>query len=178
MAKTKTARFTALVQRAGKPETLLLWQDPKKDPAFQDALHGNRLLTVLREPHGKEYGVVGFKRNKTASYLVFPRPLRGFDGKRIVGIKYEQVAPSKPVGKPIKPTEKQSRSTPAPRPQISKARQFEVTLRVTAIGEETFVVDATSSHEARRAALQAAEQKTPDLGKAKITRRVARIKRT
>ena len=79
MGKTKTARFTAVVQKAGRPQTFVLWQDPKKDPGFQSALQQERVMTVFREAKGKDYGVAGFKRGKAATY---PIPRRNWKRSR------------------------------------------------------------------------------------------------
>jgi hypothetical protein len=124
-----SARFTALVQKAGKPELLTLWQEPQKDPTLRKALKENRLLSVKQENVGtkKDFGTVGFAEEGPASYLVFPKSLKDFSGKRIVGIKYDLFAPSQPKGKlvRIKPGEAEDgraeRSTP-------KEAQFAVTL--------------------------------------------------
>ncbi|MDB6032799.1 MAG: hypothetical protein JWM16_3137 [Verrucomicrobiales bacterium] len=178
MGKTKMARFTAVVEASGRPQTMVLWQDPKKDPGFQSALQQDRIMTVLREPKGKEYGVAGFKRSKTATYLLFPRKLDSFEGKRIVGIKYEQLAPTSPVGKPLAKSQKTRGAAPEPAPVVPKQnRQYEVTLRITAVAEESFLVEAGGNAEAKRAALATLGEKLPDLGKAKITRHVSKIKK-
>jgi hypothetical protein len=178
MEKTKTARFTAVVQKSGHPQTIVLWQDPKKDPGFQSALEQDRIMTVVREPKGKEYGVAGFKRSKAATYLLFPKKLNAFDGKRIVGIKYEQLAQASPIGKPIIEGKQRTKATPEPKRVIAKqSRQYEVTLRVNAVVEEIFHVEASNNAEAKRAALAASGEKTPDWSKAKITRQLARIER-
>ena len=176
MGKNKTARFTAVVQKAGRPETYLLWQDPKKDPVFQSALEEKRLMTVLREAKGKEYGLAGFKRSKAASYLVFPKSLAGFEGRRVVGIKYEQFAPSKPVGKRVQPLEQPAPRKPeTPKPKAGP-KQYEVRVRVEATAEQTFVVDAQNRTEAEQAALVASEERGSDLGGAKFTRRIAKVR--
>jgi hypothetical protein len=178
MGKTKTARFTAVVSKSGRPQTIVLWQDPKRDPGFQSALQNDRIMTVLREPKGKEYGVAGFKRSKTATYLLFPKKLDAFNGKRIVGIKYDQLAPTSPVGKPVTKSQQTPKAVPEPKRVVAKqSRQYEVTLRINAVAEETFHVEAGNNAEAKRAAVAASGEKFPDLSKAKITRRLARMKR-
>jgi hypothetical protein len=177
MGKTKTARFTAVVQKAGRPQTFVLWQDPKKDPSFQSALQQERVMTVMREPKGKEYGLAGFKRSKAATYHIFPKKLAAFEGKRIVGIKYEELAPTRPIGKPVKEEESKPEAKPRAVAAQPRTRQYEVTLRVTAVINESFLVDAGSNAEAKRAAQAASAEKTPDISKAKLTRRVAKVRK-
>src|SRR4051812_44181740 len=96
--KMKTARFAALVKEVGRPELAVLWQKPEKDPAFKSALKNNRVLTVERKHPGgiSDYGVVGFKQDKNASYLIFPHALDAYKDKRVVGIKYDLLSPSNP----------------------------------------------------------------------------------
>ena len=99
-----TARFAAVVQQAGAPEQVIPWKDPARDPKFQRAVRENRLMTVTLPTVGtkKDFGVVGFEREKNAAFLIFPKSLKKFAGKRIVGIKYDLLAAAKPEGKPVK----------------------------------------------------------------------------
>ena len=48
-----------------------------------------RVLSLKQEPTGtkKDFGTVGFLQEKYVSYLIFPKPLTPFAGKRVVGIK-------------------------------------------------------------------------------------------
>lgn len=48
-------------------------------------------MTIQPSATGTEFGVVGFKETKGASYLVFPKSLKRFENKRIVGIKWDLV---------------------------------------------------------------------------------------
>jgi hypothetical protein len=90
----KTARFTDLVKQAGAPKSYLLWVPPKQDPVFQRALKDERILTIHQENVGtkKDYGLVGFHEAPTAQYLVFPKSLKGFLDRRIIGINYDLLA--------------------------------------------------------------------------------------
>jgi hypothetical protein len=90
----KTARFTDLVKQAGAPKSYLLWVPPKQDPVFQRALKDQRILTIHQENVGtkKDYGMVGFHEGPTAQYLVFPKPLKGFLDRRVIGINYDLLA--------------------------------------------------------------------------------------
>src|SRR5436190_23939321 len=64
----KTARFTEVVQAAGKPEPYALWIDPKKDRTFQSALKQHRVLSVHQETVGTkaDSGQVGYRRDPQA----------------------------------------------------------------------------------------------------------------
>ena len=48
-------------------------------------------MTIQKSDGGTEFGIVGFKERKGASYLVFPKSLKRFENKRIVGINWELV---------------------------------------------------------------------------------------
>lgn len=87
----KTARFSQLVQRCGKPESYLVLMTPAKDKTLQAAIQAQRVLTVTQATKGAkaDYGEVGFQEGGTRQYLVFPKSLRSFAGKKIVGINYD-----------------------------------------------------------------------------------------
>ena len=99
-----TARFAAVVQQAGAPEQVIPWKDPARDPKFQKAIREHRVMTITLPTVGtqKDFGVIGFEREKNAAFLIFPKSLKQFAGKRIVGIKYDLLAPAKAEGKPVK----------------------------------------------------------------------------
>ena len=99
-----TARFAAVVQQAGAPEQVIPWKDPARDPKFQRAVRENRVMTVTLPTVGtkKDFGVVGFEREKNAAFLIFPKSLKKFEDKKIVGIKYDLLASPKAEGKPVK----------------------------------------------------------------------------
>jgi hypothetical protein len=46
---------------------------------------------VQRGAAAIEFGVVGFTSRKAAIHLMFPKSLKRFEGKRIVGIKWDLV---------------------------------------------------------------------------------------
>ena len=123
----KTVRFSQVVASSGQPEVYTLWTAPEDDREFQTALKEHRVLTVYQETTGsrKDYGEVGFTKNRSGNFFIFPKSLRAFEGRRVVGVKYELVdagkeaAPKKPakpaIAKPAaKPVEKQRNpATPA-----------------------------------------------------------------
>jgi hypothetical protein len=45
-------------------------------------------MTVQKTESGTDFGVIGFKERKSASYLVFPKSLKRFADNRIVGIDW------------------------------------------------------------------------------------------
>ena len=92
LLKVKTARFAQVVEKAGKPEVYTLWQKPAQDRHLQSEIKNNRVLTIQRSDTGSEFGIVGFKEQKGgASYLVFPKSLKRFENKRIVGINWDLI---------------------------------------------------------------------------------------
>ena len=89
LLKVKTARFAEVVDKAGKPEVYTLWQKPAADRHFQSLNKSNRMMTIQKSESGTDFGLVGFKERKGASYLVFPKSLKRFADKRIVGINWD-----------------------------------------------------------------------------------------
>jgi hypothetical protein len=86
-----TARFSVVVAKCGRPAVHLTLVDPAKDPALRRLDRQGRVMTIhpVHRGGGAEYGVVGMRPERGAQLLVFPRPLRRFAGRRIVGIKYD-----------------------------------------------------------------------------------------
>jgi len=93
LLKVNTARFTAVVSRSGKPEVYTLWQKPSRDRHFQTFNKNNRIMTIQQSESGSDFGLIGFKSRKGARYLVFPKSLKTFEDKRIVGINWDLVRP-------------------------------------------------------------------------------------
>ena len=91
LLKTKTVRFADIVDNAGSPEPYTLWLKPTADKHFQSALKNHRVMTIQQSDAGTEFGIVGFKQSKTASYLVFSKSLKRFENNRVVGIKWDLV---------------------------------------------------------------------------------------
>ena len=91
LLKTKTQRFAEVVAEAGKPEPYTLWQKPVQDRHLQSEIKNNRMMTILKTGSGSEFGMVGFKEEKGAGYLIFPKSLKRFENKRIVGINWDLV---------------------------------------------------------------------------------------
>jgi hypothetical protein len=91
LVKVKTIRFADIVASAGKSEVYTLWQKPAQDRHLQSAIKNHRVMTIHRVESGTEFGEVGFKERKGASYLVFPKSLKRFENKRVIGIKWDLV---------------------------------------------------------------------------------------
>jgi len=49
------------------------------------------VMTILKSESGTDFGIVGFKQRKGATYLVFPKSLKRFAEKRIIGIDWALV---------------------------------------------------------------------------------------
>jgi len=87
----KTVRFAQVIAKSGKPETHSLWTSLEKDPVFKAALASNRIMTVHQNTVGStaDHGFVGYEKTALGTLLVFPRSLKSFANRRVVGIKYD-----------------------------------------------------------------------------------------
>lgn len=127
LIKVKTARFRDIVAKAGQPEIVTLWQEPKKNPAFQRAQREQRVMSVHQTVTStkKDFGEVGYVAGANITYLVFPKSLKAFAGRRIVGIDYSLLVPAE------KATSKNPRTSGAkpkaePRKKRPRTPQFEI----------------------------------------------------
>jgi hypothetical protein len=91
LLKTKMARFSQVIEKCGKPEVYTLWQKPSADRHLQSELKNHRVMTVLKTESGTDFGIAGFKEKKGASYLVFPKSLKFFADRRVIGIDWKLV---------------------------------------------------------------------------------------
>ena len=117
----KTARFAKVVEQCGKPENYLVLMEPAKDSTLQKALKANRVMTVVQEVAGTkaDHGEIGFEPGRARQFLVFPKSLRAFAGRAVVGIKYEllnspEVRKSERSNPPRPGKTPKSRPAPAP----------------------------------------------------------------
>ncbi len=92
LLKTRNTRFSEIVAASGKPEVYTLWQEPARDRQLQSLIRAQRVATVLKSDAGTDFGQVGFKTKKGATYLVFPKSLKPFENHRIIGIKWDEIA--------------------------------------------------------------------------------------
>ena len=91
LLKTKTARFSQVVENCGKPQVYALWQKPTADRHLQSQIKNNRVVTILKSESGTDFGIATFKESKEARYLIFPKSLKRFAEKRIIGIDWALV---------------------------------------------------------------------------------------
>jgi len=89
LLKTKIKRFAEVVEVAGKPEVYTPWQKPSQDRRFQSQIKNHRVMTIQESETGVEFGIAGFRERKGARYLVFPKSLKRFEERRIVGINWK-----------------------------------------------------------------------------------------
>lgn len=88
LLKTKTARFSQMVEKCGEPQVYTLWQTPSADRHFQAQMNKNRVMTILKSETGTDFGIVGLKESKEARYIIFPKSLKPFAERRIIGIDW------------------------------------------------------------------------------------------
>ena len=88
LLKVKTVRFSQVVEKCGRPQVYTLWQKPAADRHLQAQIKNSRVMTIQKSESGTDFGVVGFKGRKGATYLVFPKSLKRFADKRIIGIDW------------------------------------------------------------------------------------------
>jgi len=91
LLKVKTARFARVVEKSGEPHVYTLWQKPSTDRHLQSQLKNNRVMTILKSDSRTDFGIVGLKESKDARYLIYPKSLKHFVGKRIIGIDWKRV---------------------------------------------------------------------------------------
>jgi outer membrane biosynthesis protein TonB len=111
----KTARFANIVEKCGEPQAYLLLMDPAKDRTFQAAVKEQRVMTVFQEAVGTktDRGEIGFQPGRNRQFLVFPKSLRAFNGRTVVGIKYDLLT---------SPEVSRNERAPAPRPPKPKPK--------------------------------------------------------
>jgi hypothetical protein len=131
----KTARFSNVVKKCGKPEVYLLLS--KEDPDFQKAVKANRLMTLAGGGRGAkaEAGFVGYDEKRRGQLLLFPKSLKPFADTRIVGIKYDLFSDHDPGEPALRKKKTSTQSVPRkakasklakkskPKPQPDKAEK-------------------------------------------------------
>jgi len=86
LLKTKTARFSHVIETCGTPQVYTLWQKRSADRHLQAQIKKSHVMTILKSESGTDFGIVAFKESRDARYLVFPKSLKRFEDKRIIGI--------------------------------------------------------------------------------------------
>jgi hypothetical protein len=86
-----TVRFSKIVDSCGKPDIHLLLADPAEDKTLQSAIKSCRVMTLFQESGSTktDFGTIGFEKGPSRQFLLFPKTLGGFAGKRVIGIKYD-----------------------------------------------------------------------------------------
>ena len=92
LLKIKTARFSHITESCGKPQVYTLWQKPSADRNLQAQITKTRVMTILKSESGTDFGILGFKESREARYLIFPKSLKRFAEKRIIGIDWTLVS--------------------------------------------------------------------------------------
>jgi hypothetical protein len=88
LIEIKTARFSQIIETCGKPQIYTLWQKPSADRHLQAQIKKTRVMTILKSERGTDFGIVAFKESREARYLIFPKSLKRFAEKRIIGIDW------------------------------------------------------------------------------------------
>jgi len=91
LLKTKTARFSQVIEDCGKPQVYTLWLKPSADRQLQAQIKKNSVVTIIKSESGTDFGIVGFKESREARYLIFSKSLKRFAEKRIIGIDWALV---------------------------------------------------------------------------------------
>jgi hypothetical protein len=91
LLKIKTARFSQIIEKCGKPEVYTVWQKPSADRDLQAQIKKTRVMTILKSESGTDFGIVGFKESREGRYLIFSKSLKRFAEKRIIGIDWARV---------------------------------------------------------------------------------------
>jgi len=91
LLKTETIRFSQIVKERGQPNVYTLWEKPSADRRFRAQLKNSRVMTVQKSESGTDFGIIGFKERNGARYLVFPKSLKQFADKRVIGIDWARV---------------------------------------------------------------------------------------
>jgi hypothetical protein len=105
----------------------LVLTKPEQDSELRKAIKEHRVMTVFQNTVGQhaDRGTVGFEPGTNRQFLIFPKSLRSFEGKEIVGIKYDLMklkelsktqrapSPKAPRPKKQKPTKQEMKIEPA-----------------------------------------------------------------
>lgn len=125
----ETARFSQVVAKCGPPKVHTQWLPVAKDAELKAAVEDERVMTVHLQTVGskKDHGEIGLATQGQRTLLLFPKSLRRFAGKRIVGIDYtllhtdpdeaDQEEDAKEDEVEAKPPAPKKTSKPAAKPQ-------------------------------------------------------------
>ena len=88
----KTVRFALIVEKCGTPEVYTLWQKPAADRKFQSLIKNHKVMTIQATDTGTEFGIAEYCERTGARYLAFPKSLKRFADRRVIGINWELVS--------------------------------------------------------------------------------------
>lgn len=165
---SKEIRFSELVKKSGHPKTVTLWTDPEKNKDFMKAVRQNRVLTVVQQTHGKDFGEVGFHEQPLALYLVFPKTLPAERGAHVIGLKYELI--EEPVVSHPARIVPSKRAVPKP-----AAKEFDVVIERAALLKTTVHVTAKNQAAAKSQALQMVKEQAFDLPHAELQEKTVSV---
>jgi len=191
VSNVKQVRFGKIVEAGGKPEAYLAFSDPDKDASFMRAAKESRVVTIKQDPTStrKDFGTVGYLKEKYATYLIFPKRLREFSGQRVIGIDYSilQSADVRIGGKvraPRKQLESKKQKTtsaaipkpepPKPEPKLKpekpkpQPKRFTVEVQITTVDRKQIEVTAWNQAEAKANAIRKIQTST-DFDKDRMT---------
>jgi hypothetical protein len=173
----KSVRFSEIVSKCGRLATATLWVEPEKDASFTKAVEQHRVMTVHHEPVGtkKDYGTIGFVKEKNANYFIFPKSLKQFEGLKVVGINYELI--EEPIPKhsvASKPTSPQARPKRFPAPL--KKKRFQVVGEKIIRFEIEKVIEAENKESAKTLALKEIQSEPTDPSESSTEVKVISIK--
>lgn len=173
----KTVRLAEVIQRSGQPEPLTLWTDPQRDPSFRKAIAQKRVLTVKQETVGtrKDFGIVGFLKEENVGYWLFPKSLESFEGKRVIGIKYDLLKTADLKNGSLFEPKKAKRRPPLRTASPPATRKYEISLRLVSSIDTVLLLEAKNKTEARKQALQRKNLSPADFSRGTITRAVLRV---
>jgi hypothetical protein len=175
VSTVKQVRFGKIVETGGKPAAYLAFSDPDKDRSFMRAAKDSRVVTIKQDPTSKrkDFGIVGYEKEKYATYLIFPKSLEEFNGQRVIGIDYSilQSADVRVGGKipavPKKPEPKKEKTKsaavpkpepprPEPKPEKPKPqpKRFTVEVQITTVERKEVEVTAWNQTEAKKNAIR------------------------
>ena len=160
----KTVRFQQIVAASGRPEIYLTWSAPEDDASLMKALKQCRVMTLHQTVRGtaKDYGTVGLQMGAHAQILIFPRSLKRFSDRRVVGIDYDAIG--QPGGAPA--------SSKPERPAHARAKAGRKRSRVVDDDSEKLIAFATP-----RADEKPAPSAVPPIAWKDITHRIAGAKK-
>jgi hypothetical protein len=193
-SNVKQVRFAKIVEAGGKPEAYLAFSDPDKDPSFMRAAKESRVVTIKQEPTStrKDFGIVGYVKEKYATYLIFPKSLREFDGQRVIGIDYSILqsanvriggkvpAPrKKPEAKKVKSAAIPKPEPPKPEPKPEKPKpqpkRFRVNVQITTVDRKEVEVTAWNQAEAKASAIREVEASS-NFNKARMAAKAVKVR--